>query len=175
MKCLVKITGVMLLCAIVSCKKDQLESPSLEESTLNTHTSSQIQHPDWTVPVQIEKAERSTHTVFYTTLKAPDIHSSISDGSIRIYKKDHKGNISSRSLPFEETIGSQKTYWYYEVSDGNIMVSADVYGDRMNPFTNSSFKYIVIDDSEMQQMQIKGINKKDLKMLSYEDLAKLNN
>ena len=83
--------------------------------------------------------------------------------------------ISSQALPFEETNGSQKTYWYYEVSDGNIMLMADVYGDRMNPFTNSSFKYIVIGDEEMQDIQNKGITKKDLKRLSYDDLNKLNN
>src|SRR5688572_26168962 len=173
MKCLIKITGVLLLCVIVSCKKEQLESTSLQESQDNI-TRTQIQNSDWSTPMHVEKADRSTHTVYYTNLKAPDLSSAISDGLIRIYKKDNKGNISSRALPFEETNGSQKTYWYYEVSDGNIMVSADVYGERTNPFINNSFKYIVIDEADIQHMQTKGINKKELKRLSYEDLNELN-
>ena len=174
MKCLAKITGVLLLCAIVSCKKDQLESNSLKESHLNSNTTEQIQNEDWSAPVEVQKADRSSHTVFYTNIKAQDINTENPGGLIRIYKKDYKGNINPRALPYEETNGSQKTYWYYEVSDGNIMIYADVYGDRTNPFTNNSFKYIVIDDADLQQMQNKGINKKDLRRLSYEDLTKLN-
>ena len=177
MKGLDKITGVLLLCTIVSCKKDQLESASQKESQLNSLSTEQIKNSEteWSAPVQIEKAERSNHTVFYTNIKAPDITAESADEFVRIFKKDNSGRISSHALPVEETNGSQKTYWYYEISEGNIMISADVYGDRINPFTNSSFKYIVIDDSDVQNIQSKGINKKDLKKLSYDDLNKLNN
>ena len=172
MKGLEKITGVLLLCAIVSCKKDQLESTPLEESQLNT-TSTQTSETEWSSATHVEKADRSAHTVFYTNIKAPDItDESASDGSVRIFKKDNMGRISSTALPFEEVNGSQKTYWYYEVSEGNIMISADVYGDRNNPFTNSSFKYIVIDDEEIVK---KGITKKEMKRLSYDALNQLNN
>jgi hypothetical protein len=173
-----KITGVLLLCAMVSCKKDQLESTSQNDPQLKTVSSEQIKNSetDWSAATQVEKADRTSHTVFYTNIKAPDITAETANESlVRIFKKDNSGKISSRALPFEETNGSQKAYWYYEVSEGNIMVSVDVYGNRDNPFANSSFKYIVMDDTDMQKLLSKGITKKDLKRLSYDDLNQLNN
>jgi hypothetical protein len=177
MKGLIKVTGVLILCAIVSCKKDQLETTPTDPQ-LETITDKQLQNSqaDWSAPSQVEKAERANHTVFYTNIKAPEITAETgNEGMIRIYKKDELGRISSHALPLEETNGAQKTYWYYEISEGNIMVSADVYGGRSNPFTNSSFKYIVMDDMDMQKLQSKGITRKELKRLSYDELNRLNN
>jgi hypothetical protein len=175
MKSLEKITGVLLLCAIVSCRKNELEKISGPENSNTVLTEqNKLSESDWTPITQSNTADRPTHTVYYTNLQAGNITSANADNAlVRIYKKDNSGKISSTALPFEENIGSQKLYWYYEVSEGNIMVSVDVYGSKVNPFTNNSFKYIIVDNAAVEGMERKGISKKQLLQMPYEDLNKL--
>ena len=173
MKSLEKITGVLLLCAIVSCRKNQLEEISAKDDTEKiVAQQTQIRESDWTSPTQWNTAERPTHTVYYTEIKADNI-SENENSLVRIYLKDNSGKLTSHVLPFEENVGSQKMYWYYEVNEGNIMVSVDVYGSKTNPLTNSSIKYVVLNNAALGDMERKGISKKDIMQMSYEDLNKL--
>src|SRR4029079_8104433 len=123
MKSLVKITGVLLLYVIASCRKNQLEEISAKDNDETiVAQQTQISESAWTAPTQWNTAERPTHTVYYTNITADNITDENADNSlVRIYLKDNSGKMSSRVLPFEENIGSQKFYWYYEVTAGNNM------------------------------------------------------
>jgi hypothetical protein len=174
MKGLEKIAGVLLLCAIVSCRKNQLEGISEKENIQTASTQNQASESDWMPATQWNTAERPTHTVYFTNIKTGNITAANANNAlVRIYKKDNSGKISSTALPFEENVGSQKLYWYYEINEGEIMVSVDVYGSKTNPLTNSSFKYIILDNATVGDMESKGISKKQLMRMSYEDLNNL--
>lgn len=113
--------------------------------------------------------EQPSYTVFYTNIKADDVTSDVGDnGLIRVFKSSNEN--SPISLPFEETVGTRKLYWYYQVTEGNIMIAVDVYGDRSNPAQPQLFKKVVLDKKAVASFEAKGTSKVDLMNLSYDKL-----
>lgn len=175
MKSLYKIAGLLTLCVIASCRKDQLDqtsSTAISTSTpieqKSTVHSSEITPASWTA------VNQPSHSVFHTQIDANNLNADVDKSVIRIARIDPSGTASTKELPFEETRGSQKSYWYYEVMDGSIMVSVDVYGSRDNPAAKSSFKYVALDNKAVQTMEAKGFTRNSLMKMSYDNLDKLN-
>jgi hypothetical protein len=120
--------------------------------------------------------EQPTHSVYYTKINADAVTADAADnGLIRVFKIAGSGETSSTvSLPFEETKGSQKLYWYYQVTEGTIMIAVDVYGDKTNPAQSSLFKHVVLSKDAVSKFEEKGTTKADLMELSYEKIAEVS-
>lgn len=169
MEHLVKLTGVLLLCLTAGCQKNKADLVQQSTSPL----PAQSVEAGWTAPQQWHSAERPTYSLFYTSIKADDIKTThAGQPFVLVFKKDNS-NASSVALPYKEINGAQKFYWYYDVVDGNIMVYVDVYGTKANPLTNNLFKYVVLENGTVQDMEQKGIRKKDLMQMSYKDFSAL--
>lgn len=162
--------GVLLLVAAVGCRKDKLnDAPSQELSELSSPSSSETTESGWQSQQNWVKVEQPNHTVFYTNIKTDAVTADAADnGLVRVFKS---GNSNAPiSLPFEETVGSQKLYWYYQVTEGNVMIAVDVYGDRSNPAQSQLFKHLVLDKQAIASFEAKGTSKVELMNLSYDKL-----
>jgi hypothetical protein len=174
MKGLKAIGGALLLCLTFGCKKDKIENFSNEDA-IPSISSSQISanginQSDWMSALKWEVANQPSHSVYHTTINLSNINTSGS--TLLVYKQDNTG--ATAILPFEENTGSQKIYWYYEMNDGSIMISADVYGQVANPVAASSFKYIVLSNSAVSDFEKRGVDKTKIMVMPYEKFAELN-
>jgi hypothetical protein len=169
------VAGLLLLLAVSSCKKDlnETQAPEFQETTsvsIDSDNSSSLVESGWETSSDWTAVDQPNYSVYYTTFKSSDVTSDVADnGLIRVFKADEQGN--TISLPFEETKGSQRLYWYYQVNEGNIMVAVDVYGDKTNPTTSAKFKNVVFSKEAISEFETKGLNKADLLIKSYKDLS----
>lgn len=166
--------GVLLLVAAVSCQKDKINDAPLQESSeVSSLSNSENTEIGWQSQQNWTKVEQPSYTVFYTNIKSSAVTSDASEnGLVRVFKADDNTPVS---LPFEETVGSQKLYWYYQVTEGNIMIAVDVYGDRSNPAQSALFKQVVLDKQAIASFEAKGTSKVELMNLSYDKLIKGSN
>lgn len=163
--------GVLLLVAAVSCQKDKINDAPLQESSeVSSLSNSENTEIGWQSQQNWTKVEQPSYTVFYTNIKTSAVTSDAADnGLVRVFKAGSDN--TPVSLPFEETMGSQKLYWYYQVTEGNIMIAVDVYGDRSNPAQSSLFKQVVLDKQAVASFEAKDISKVELMNLSYDKLV----
>jgi hypothetical protein len=162
--------GALLLLAAIGCRKNDLnDKPSPDLSEVSTAGNSVLKKSDWVSQSNWTKVEQPSYTVFYTNIKTDDVTSDVADnGLIRVFKSGNENN--PISLPFEETAGSQKLYWYYQVTKGNIMIAVDVYGNGSNPTQSQLFKNVVLDKKAIESFESKGTSKVELMNLSYDKL-----
>ena len=167
------VAGILLLLAVSSCRKDlnETQAPEFQETAsvaLNSEKAN-LAETGWQTSTDWTAVEQPTYSVYYTNIKSGSVTADAAEkGLIRVFKADDQGN--SISLPFEETAGSQKLYWYYQVTEGNIMIAVDVYGDKSNPTTSAKFKNIVLTPETINSFESKGHNKADLMTMSYDQL-----
>ncbi|MBO9681676.1 MAG: hypothetical protein J7502_03200 [Flavisolibacter sp.] len=173
MKGMRSITGVLLLCLTVSCHKDQIKVDAGQENNTATIASLKngIIESDWIASSTSEVASQPSHSVYHIEINAGNF--THPGNTVLVFRKD-KATHHSVAIPYEETRGNQKIYWYYEVVGDEIMISADVYGGGADPFTTSAFKYLVVSNAAMQDMKRRGINRTQLMTISYENFMELN-
>lgn len=170
------VAGLLLLLAVSSCKKDlnETQAPEFQETeavSISSDNSSNLVESGWETGSDWTAVEQPNYSVYYTNFKSDAITADVADnGLIRVFKADEQGK--SIALPFEETKGSQRLYWYYQVTEGNIMVAVDVYGDKSNPTTSAMFKNLVFSQEAISDFESKGNSKADLMRKSYEDLTR---
>lgn len=170
------IAGLILLLTAASCKKDlqqsQMPEPAIESSQVTVASNSApdgISESEWQTGSSWTAVERPTHSVFYTDIKA-DISSETSEqGLIRILKTSNSGTV--QSLPFEETVNGNKHYWYYQVTEGNVMIAVDVYGSTSNPAQGSLFKSVVLTKEAVSGHEAKGNTKARLMSMPVEEIT----
>lgn len=169
------IAVLFIAIAAVSCRKTQQEVQTVEqEATPNAVAANTgIAESSWQSPAEWNSVEQPTHTVFYTNIKTSEITADAAEkGMIRVFKVANSGGTSSSvALPFEETNGSQKSYWYYQVTEGNIMIAVDVYGGKANPAQTSLFKHVVLSSDAVSEFESKGTSKADLMELSLDKVT----
>jgi hypothetical protein len=118
--------------------------------------------------------EQPTYSISYSNLKASISAEDAEQGLIRVFKADDAAKASvSHSLPYEDKINGKQVYWYYQVTEGNLMLSVDAYGAKASAVDKSLFKYVVIGKDVIASLEDKGISKASLMDMSYEDLVKI--
>lgn len=172
MKGLESIAGAILICLTVGCKKEPIKNfPSQDHISSISSSENKITESNWITASQWEVAQQPSHSVFHTNINTGN--NSVSETALLVYRKDNThGTIMT--LPYEENKGLQKIYWYFEADGGNIMISADVYGPGANSFSTNSFKYIVLSEATVQDMEKRGISKTQLMTMPYEKFTELN-
>ena len=170
------IAGLIILLAAASCKKDlqqnQMPEQAIETSQATVANSAPegISESEWQTSSSWTAVERPTHSVFYTDIKADISSETAEQGLIRIVKTSNSGN-TVQSLPFEETVNGNKYYWYYQVTEGNVMIAVDVYGSKSNPAQGSLFKSVVLTKEAISGHEAKGNTKAELMSMPVEEIT----
>ena len=174
------IAALALFLTIASCKKDlnetNISEPTIETTALaveNNKVASQgITESEWIANTSWTAVQRPSHSVFFTNIKSDISVETAEQGLIRIVKANGTGN-SVQSLPFEETVNGTKYYWYYQVTEGNVMIAVDVYGTDSNPAQGSIFKSVVLTKDAVADQETKGNTKAKLMSMPVETITAL--
>lgn len=171
MKCLKSIAAFIIVCLSTGCTKDQVkEVPSQTNIPSCNSSKAGFKESGWITVSQWKVAHQPSHSVYYS-----DIRTARTDANaiVLIYRRDNNtGTI--KTLPYSDDTNPQKIYWYYEVNGGDIMISADVYGQAVNAFTSNSFQCIVLSQSYVQGLEKRGISKTELLTMPYEKFSEIN-
>jgi hypothetical protein len=165
-KLLVWAFGAALL--VTACRKnDMIEhtapAPVAVAAADSTTASSWASFSNWTAEPQ-EK-----YTVYSNTVNASAINGAVaSKGLVLVYKKT--GN-SIIALPGEEKGNGNSYFWYYQVSNGKLSITADAYGNAQAPGNAQSFKYFILTAEKLAELEGKGFSKAELMTLTYENAA----
>ena len=134
-------------------------------SSFNVNGEGWVSSKSWDVENQED------FSIFYINLPEPAITADVVDnGLVLLFKKD---NSTLTALPVEEDSKGDSKYWYHQVTEGNIMISADSYGAATSPDANSTFKHFVITPQKLKDLEGKGQTVDQLMSLTYEQAAAL--
>lgn len=167
--------GLLILLTVLSCRKDlqqttQSTTPDVSQQTsVAAVATSGIVESGWQKNLTWTSVERPTHSIFYTNIKTDISAETAEKGLVRVFKSSDA--VASQSLPFEETVNGHKYYWYYQVTEGNVMVSVDVYGSTENPGVASLFKSVVLTKDAVANFETHGDNRTKLMQMSAEAMT----
>lgn len=171
MKCLKSIAAFIIVCLSIGCTKDQIKkAPPQTEISSGDSSQAGFKESGWIPVSEWKVAHQPSHSVYYS-----DIRTARADANaiVLIYRRDNNtGTI--KPLPYTDDTNPQQIYWYYEVNDGDIMISADVYGQAVNAFTSNSFQCIFLSQSYVQRIEKRGISKTELLTMPYEKFSQIN-
>ena len=162
--------SVIILIAALGCRKNSLD-PLTPQSPAKIVINQQdgIKESDWLVPASWKSTEQPAYSLYSYDLKADAVTDEIIDeGLVRIFKTSDNTS-PGVSLPFEEIKDGQKIYWYYEITPGNIMIAADVYGKNISP-EKSLFKYLILNKKMVNTLEEKGIHQSKMMDLPYQKM-----
>lgn len=150
--------------AFTACKKTDVQQ------NVPTQTSAATPSSEWKTVSSWSSEKEEQYTVYNSTIEDNSITSAIaSDGLVLAYKKS---NGVAQVLPFEEKINGGSYFWYYQVSEGSITISADAYGSAKQP-SIEGIRYFVLSADKLNELEGKGYSKARLMKLSYENAAAL--
>jgi hypothetical protein len=90
----------------------------------------------------------------------------VNKGLVLVYAKEGS---AIQSLPYESE--QSKSFWYYQVAEGSLLVSADVYGT--SSATAPEVRYFVFTGEQVNEIEKSGTSKAELMNLSYEQASAL--
>ena len=172
----IAFAGLVVLIIALGCKKNDAQLPQ-SEIVSNTATTSQlpaITESGWNTSTDWNSSKHADSTVYYTNIKTEAVTADvIQNGLVRIFKMNNNSETTSTKLPFEEKTGAISQFWYYQVSEGNIMILIDVSGGNTNPAEKSLFNYVVLSGNAVKEIEKKGTTRGDLTSVSYDKLKEL--
>jgi hypothetical protein len=160
--------GLAILCTILSCQKDVQQQNSPEDNP-SVAIEKTIIESDWSKNLSWSKVELPSHTVFYTNIKTSISAETESQGLVRVFKSSHSS--ATQSLPLEEVVNGKNFYWYYQATEGNLMISVDVYGSAENPATTAAFKSVVLTRGAVTNFETKGNTRTSIMTMPLEELT----
>jgi hypothetical protein len=172
------LSVLLLIVLASSCRKtDFLE----EQQTILTEASTSFatdsttdagtDSSGWKSSSDWKVAAQESFSVYYLNIVDANITADVvNEGLVLVFKQ---GDKKSSSLPVEEksTTGSQ--YWYHQVTEGNLLISADTYGAAKAPDASSSIKYFIATPQKRAELEQKGYSLDRLMGLSYAEAAEL--
>jgi len=154
------VFGFALLLLIASCKKEDVQPP---KPSVNTNATAQaVNSSDWRSLTNWStlKGEKTT---YFSKLSDSAITTEVAQaGLVLAFARDNNG---IQSLPLSE---KDNSYWYYQISRGNISFSTDA----TNP-SAKQFSYFVFSKQQLAQLDASGYSKSKLMQMSYNDIAGL--
>lgn len=177
-------TASVLLLLATSCKKtdfqDELPQNAQSESGELTDPVSSSSAPldlsketGWQSASTWDVEKQEDFSIYYINVSDAAITSEVvDDGLVLLYKND---KLSLSSLPVEENGKTESRYWYHQVTEGNIMISVDSYGDALSPDASSNFKYFILTPEKLEELEANGQDVDSLMNLSYQQASALFN
>ena len=171
------IVGLSLMSAVLlfSCKKYDLQDQVATTDNAKTTAVTGLRESSWKTLSNWTQVEQPSFNLYYTAVKDANITADIANnGAVLVYKKDGLTN-SSVQLPYEEKVGNTTYYWYYQVSEGKVLVSCDIYGSADAQYLNATsvFKYIPITGDVLTQLEGKGFSRVELMKMTYSQVSSL--
>jgi len=168
------LLGIMVMMLAVSCKKEDLTDtvqPKIESTTASAGADSSA----WKSFSTWNAIEREKFNVYYTSVNDANLTAStVEDGLVLVYMKNNANGAVTR-LPLEEKIGADTYYWYYQVAEGNILISCDVNGTAKDFNEKNSFRYEITTKDALTNLEQKGVSKTDLMKMTYNELVSTKN
>jgi len=175
----VPFISVAIVLFFFSCKKNDVQAPVNTSSTttntakitvdsaLNLKTSSA-----WTTVSNWQVANQQNFSLYYASINDAAITNAVATGGlVLVYKKSSDGTIVR--LPFEQKSGSQLlNYWYYQVSNGKVLVTRDSY-NKSDASTSDTFKYVIFTADQLNKLSQQGYDRSKLMSIGYTDVVKL--
>lgn len=163
------LLGIAVMLLIASCKKDDVTDSSLQNEN-NSNPVSVAASIDsasgWMTLNNWDTINQQKFDLYYATIKDDKVTSSAADnGLVLVYMKNNNGSVVR--LPFEEKANGHNYYWYYQVSEGNILISCDADNAAQTPNEASGFKSVVLSADELKQLEAKDYTKGKLMTMSY--------
>jgi hypothetical protein len=172
----IAFAGLVVLIIAVGCKKNdaQLSQSEIVSNSVTTPQVSATTESGWNPSTDWISSKHADSTVYSTNIQTAAVTAdAIQNGLVRIFKMNNNSEAPSTKLPFEEKAGAISQFWYYQVSEGNIMILIDVSGSNTNPAEKSLFKYVVLSGNAVKEIGKKGTSRGDLMSLSYDKLKEL--
>jgi hypothetical protein len=169
------LIAIAFILSLASCKKNDVK-PNTENATPNTTQNVQsvlnVQSLSWKSADDWKVANQQSFKVFYTSLSDTSITSDVvSSGMVLVYKKSLDGTISR--LPFEEKVAGQvSNYWYYQVSEGKVLISCDNYTNSSS-VSKDNFQVVVVNKEQINSLTNKGYENSKLMELDYNQVSGL--
>jgi hypothetical protein len=158
----IQLIGLVLLFALFSCKKNDIENNDIQTSEIENSKSTQV--AGWTT---IQNWSASGNS-FQSVINDKNITASvISEGLVLLFVKTANG---TRTLPSQV----DHTNYYYQVEDGSLSISAMVNAGT-DLEKEHQFSYIIFSKEQLQKLEEKGYSKSKLVQMAYEPVKQLNN
>jgi hypothetical protein len=167
---------LLIVITAVSCRKSENEFQQPQVATEETVSAASlpegITKSDWQSAPAWNKVEQPTYSIYTSNIKGDISAESAEQGLIRVFKTPSGDHSSPIALPFEETVNGQKQYWYYQVTEGNVMIAVDVYGSKaITPADQSQFQLVVVNKDAISSFEGKGTSRANLMDLSYDKIT----
>ena len=172
----ISLAGIVALIIVVGFKKNdaQLSQSETVSNAVTTPQVSSITESGWSSYANWNSSKHGDSSVYSTNIKTDAVTAdAIQNGLVRIFKMENNSEATSTNLPFEGKTGAVSQFWYYQVSEGNIMLLIDVSGGSTNPAEKSLFKYVVLSGNAIKEIEKKGTSRGDLVNVSYDKLEEL--
>lgn len=87
------------------------------------------------------------------------------NGIILVYTKE--GN-AVHQLPYSTQSAGNAYSWYYQVSEGKIIISLEANGDVANLRKQQGFTYLILSANQLEDLESKGLSAAELFQIPYE-------
>ena len=154
---------------VTACRKNDVlnntaSAPAAAATSADTTTAS-----SWKAFSNWSAEPQEKYTVYTNTIDASSISAAVaSKGLVLVYKKSGSNIIA---LPGEEKGSTGSYFWYYQVSQGKLSITADAYDHAPAPGAEQNFRYFILSAEKLDELQGKGYSKAELMTLTYENAA----
>jgi hypothetical protein len=173
------LSVLLLIVLASSCRKNDFleeQQPIIPEASSSfaadsTNRAGTADSSGWKSSSDWKVAVQESFSVYYLNISDASITADVvNEGLVLVFKQ---GGKTSSSLPVEEksTTGSQ--YWYHQVTEGNLLISADTYGAAKAPDASNAIKYFIATPQKRAELEQKGYSLDRLMSLSYAEVAEL--
>ena len=165
------IATLLIATVLFSCKKQDLEEnlPAAPQTTSVATTASE-ETIQWATYSEWKEQKQESFTVTYTTVEDAGLTASVADkGLVLVYKKE-EGTGTTLQLPYLQQDAQHHNYWYYQVVEGQLLISCDVYGSGDATIQNSAFQYVVVSPESLATLFHQGYTREALMNLSYTEV-----
>lgn len=160
-KILLLAIGVSLFAS--SCRKTDVQHESPASAAAQ----------EWKPVSSWSSRSEENATVYENNIQDSALTASVTaKGLVLVYKRS--GN-DVTALPFEEKATNNSYFWYYQVSEGNLTISAETSAQSPAPSRELGVRYFIISPEKLKSLESEGHSKSELMKLSLENAKAILN
>ncbi|MFL5740696.1 MAG: hypothetical protein ACJ75B_10795 [Flavisolibacter sp.] len=153
---------------VTACKKSDVQQTAVNTPAV---AAASVSSSNWKSLSSWNSQPQEKYTTYSNKISDSTISAAVAGkGLVLVYKKS---GTDISALPFEEK--GTSNFWYYQVSQGRLVVLVDTYGTTAAPAQGQSIKYFVLSADKLNELQSKGYSKAELMKLSYENAIAILN
>jgi hypothetical protein len=148
--------------AFSSCRKTDAAYETTQENAAHaTETTS----ASWTPVGDWKSSQQEQFKVQFGTIQDPAITADVvNKGLVLVYAKE---GANIQSLPYQSE--QSNSFWYYQIAEGSLLVSADVYGT--SNAAAPEIRYFIFTEQQLNELEKSGTSKAEIMSLSYEQAS----